>query len=106
MEHELFYLCAVWSVTAASVDDNTNDKISFYFYPTDSLIQSLKEQERIIPRIIQEDTTIIRTNKGRRSDLGSVGPRCFSWAGSELHRENWEEENMMTHLVGRKGGMV
>eukprot|EP00092_Neocalanus_flemingeri_P067168 GFUD01081928.1.p1 GENE.GFUD01081928.1~~GFUD01081928.1.p1 ORF type:complete len:252 (-),score=63.04 GFUD01081928.1:84-752(-) len=49
--------------------------------------------------------TILRCNPGRRSDLGSVGPKCLSWSGPQSENEAKFDQSL-AHLVGRKGGMV
>ena len=91
-----------------SVEDEANEKISFYFYPSGSLLKTLTEKQNLIQRRspMTQGDTIMRTTRGRRSDLGSVGPRCFSWAGPGLDREDKVDENWLTCLAGRKGGMV
>ena len=53
----------------------------------------------------QEDT-VMRTTRGRRSDLGSVGPRCFSWAGPALDREDKVDEKIDVILGSQEGWWV
>ena len=90
-----------------AIGDDDSDKVSFYFYPTDSLIRRLKDKHSIMPKIsaMSRGDTILRCNPGRRSDLGSVGPKCFSWSGPQSENEAKVGESL-AHLVGRKGGMV
>ena len=95
-------------LNSAAVEDDS-DKIPFYFYPTESLIRQLMEKHSVMPkmnmRAMSRGDTILRCNPGRRSDLGSVGPKCFSWSGPESENEARVGESL-AHLVGRKGGMV
>ena len=47
----------------------------------------------------------IRKNPGRRTDLGLVDVKCFSWAGPECENENNEDDDLV-QFIGRKGGLI
>ena len=85
------------------------DKDHVNFNPRDSLILQLKYDQSVMSRwntgARRRGDTILRCNPGRRSDLGSVGPKCLSWSGPQSENEANIGQSL-AHLVGRKGGMV
>ena len=84
--------------------EEKNDRIPFYFYPTNSLVRQIKSRQRPPStfEVGQNETTVLRGNPGRRADLGSVGQKCFSWSGAPTDTEG----DNMGFMVGRKGGMI
>eukprot|EP00092_Neocalanus_flemingeri_P008833 GFUD01009507.1.p1 GENE.GFUD01009507.1~~GFUD01009507.1.p1 ORF type:complete len:239 (-),score=62.83 GFUD01009507.1:84-800(-) len=90
-------------------DDESYNMNKVDCYPAESLITQLRADQCLMsgwsngPRM--RGDTILRCNPGRRSDLGSVGPKCLSWSGPQSENEAKFDQSL-AHLVGRKGGMV